>query len=124
MPKEGKFQTRSLHGALEFFDTFKEALDYAAKTRVEALELSESGTPGDEIDEVWKISFSLETKERIRLVFEAGIWVLRQMDDEIERIRKERQPNCVVCGKPSIQWNPNGSVCADHVDDGTRGTTC
>ena len=48
---EDKFQTRDEFGCLQYFSTFREALEAANND-----------------DNIWKISFPLSTGERIRLI--------------------------------------------------------
>ncbi len=87
------FQTRSNDGALNYFSTLKEALDFAnSKNRV-ILELGDpTYIPTQEqlAPCVWKISFALVTGERVRLIWEDQNWVFRQMDDEVAEMLKVR----------------------------------
>jgi len=84
-------QTRSTDGAIQDFETFREALDYANKINDEALAKFEGGAPLGDLVIVWKISFSLPNGERIRLVKEDEKWILRQMEDEVEEILKLKE---------------------------------
>lgn len=56
--EDQKFQTRSEETGIKFFPTFKEALEETKKDST-----------------IWKISFTLETGERIRLVYTQIGWV-------------------------------------------------
>lgn len=87
-----EIQTRSNAGELRTFATLREALDFANSKNSIVRELDEFTPPTKEqLEEcVWKISFPLSTNERIRLVYEAGDWVLRQMGDEVNALLKER----------------------------------
>ncbi len=88
------FQTRSNNGALNTFSTLKEALDFAESWNSIVRELDEFTAPTESQLGVciWKISFSLPSKERVRLVYLGGAgWVLRQMDDEVDKILQERK---------------------------------
>lgn len=55
---QGQFQCRSEETGLSYWATFKAALKHA-----------------EEDASVWKISFSLPTGERVRLVLRSGTWV-------------------------------------------------
>lgn len=60
MPMIAKFlvQTRDSHGAISEFETLGNALAYAKGNR-----------------DVYKISFSLPTGERVRLMFDGASWL-------------------------------------------------
>jgi hypothetical protein len=75
-----EIQTRSWDGALNYFTTMKEALEFSNRVCTEA-------------EHVWKISFSLENGERVRLVRDRGDmdFRLEQMDDAIARIQAGRR---------------------------------
>jgi hypothetical protein len=63
------FQVRDEEGGLEYFDTLKEALEKAKKNR-----------------SIWKISFSLPSEERVRLVRISGDrFLLQQMDEFLDK---------------------------------------
>ena len=61
-----EFQTRTKNGEMSTHETMEDALDYAQS-------LVETD------DRVWKISFSLPTKERIRLVMSEHGWILEDV---------------------------------------------
>lgn len=84
-----EIQTRSNAGELRTFATLREALDFANSKNCIIRELDEFTPPTKEqLEEcVWKISFSLENEERVRLVYEASNWVLRQMDEELDKVK-------------------------------------
>lgn len=52
-----EFQTRNVDGELRFFETLKDAMNYHLEDNT-----------------VWKISFTLPTGERVRLVYIYGTW--------------------------------------------------
>jgi hypothetical protein len=66
-------QTRNEEGSLCFFPTLKEALDHAKKDKT-----------------VWKVSFSLG-EERVRLIRRDEKWVLEQIPDFGELVKKFKQ---------------------------------
>lgn len=63
-----KVQTRNAQGDLQFFPTLKEAYRHSEK------DIS-----------VWKISFELESGERVRLVKRDGDWVWEDIMREVLR---------------------------------------
>lgn len=81
-----EIQTRSCEGELKTFSSFREALKFANEKNRQAKAAFDASIPLDDIDPVAKISFSLPTGERIRLIYEGDKWVLRQMEDEIAKV--------------------------------------
>lgn len=63
-------QTRNEKGQLTFFATLKEAFDHAEADQT-----------------VWKISFSLPTSERVRMVKLNRRWVYEDIMSEIEVLK-------------------------------------
>ncbi|MGW8181963.1 MAG: hypothetical protein ACWGQW_24815, partial [bacterium] len=61
-------QTRSSCGELKYFASLREAQDYAEKNQ-----------------EVWKISFAVESGERVRLVKRGTVWVWEDIMREVEK---------------------------------------
>lgn len=100
-------QIRSNAGEILAFPTLKAALDFA-KERNKPLFEDRTLTNEESAALIWKISFSLPTGERIRLVFEDYEWVLRQMDDEVEKILNQRNSK-IQCRK-----NPRCSLENGH----------
>lgn len=74
-------QTRSYNGGLCFFRSLKEAMDFAKKKQEEVPEDDWERAPTEKTEScIWKISFTIESGECVRLVWENDQWVLRQMD--------------------------------------------
>lgn len=88
--KQGPFQTRSYDGGVCYFDTLREALDFADKSHEEAGDVA-GLLYRDRV--VWKISFPSPAEgvtERVRLVRPVGNtdWILEMMDDAVLTVKE------------------------------------
>lgn len=122
-----EIQTRSHEGEIRYFKKFREALDFSKTTH----EKARISSPNEHDQVVWKISFSLHSGERVRLILDESDgwnwhWILEQMEDEVaeELTARAGSHTCVLCGDPAIMWTPGGHCCAKCSDDGTSGATC